>query len=137
MQQPISLIEWNLINDLNDLPENKDISMYIFHINFILISNKILKLLIFSVIDFLLERLQHGQIYTWVDSLLLTLNSNNEALTSHLYHSSKLTSKFDKQITTTYETSPHIFTIAAKAHYNLTKKFRQNSQVEHLMENNK
>lgn len=137
MQQPISLIEWNLINDLNDLPENKDISMYIFHINFILISNKILKLLIFSVIDFLLERLQHGQIYTWVDSLLLTLNPNNEALTSHLYHSSKLTSKFDKQITTTYETSPHIFTIAAKAHYNLTKKFRQNSQVEHLMENNK
>lgn len=136
MQQPISL-EWNLINDLNDLPENKDISMYIFHINFILISNKILKLLIFSVIDFLLERLQHGQIYTWVDSLLLTLNPNNEALTSHLYHSSKLTSKFDKQITTTYETSPHIFTIAAKAHYNLTKKFRQNSQVEHLMENNK
>lgn len=136
MQQPISLIEWNLINDLNDLPENKDISMYIFHINFILISNKILKLLIFSVIDFLLERLQHGQIYTWVDSLLLTLNPNNEALTSHLYHSSKLTSKFDKQITTTYETSPHIFTIAAKAHYNLTKKFRQNSQVEHLMENN-
>lgn len=137
MQQPISLIEWNLINDLNDLPENKDISMYIFHINFILISNKILKLLIFSVIDFLLERLQHGQIYTWVDSLLLTLNPNNEALTPHLYHSSKLTSKFDKQITTTYETSPHIFTIAAKAHYNLTKKFRQNSQVEHLMENNK
>lgn len=137
MQQPISLIEWNLINDLNDLPENKDISMYIFHINFILISNKILKLLIFSVIDFLLERLQHGQIYTWVDSLLLTLNPNNEALTSHLYHSSKLTSKFDKQITTTYETSPHIFTIAAKAHYNLTKKFRQNSQVEYLMENNK
>lgn len=137
MQQPISLIEWNLINDLNDLPENKDISMYIFHINFILISNKILKLLIFSVIDFLLERLQHGQIYTWVDSLLLTLNPNNEALTSHLYHSFKLTSKFDKQITTTYETSPHIFTIAAKAHYNLTKKFRQNSQVEHLMENNK
>lgn len=137
MQQPISLIEWNLINDLNDLPENKDISMYIFHINFILISNKILKLLIFSVIDFLLERLQHGQIYTWVDSLLLTLNPNNEALTSHLYHSSKLTSKFDKQITTTYETNPHIFTIAAKAHYNLTKKFRQNSQVEYLMENNK
>lgn len=91
----------------------------------------------FSVIDFLLERLQHGQIYTWVDSLLLTLNPNNETLTSHLYHSSKLTSKFDKQITTTYETSPHIFTIAAKAHYNLTKKFGQNSQVKYLMKNNK
>lgn len=86
----------------------------------------------FSVIDFLLERLQHGQIYTWVDSLLLTLNPNNEALTSHLYHSSK----FDKQIAT-YETNPHIFTIAAKAHYNLIKKFGQNSQVEHLMKNNK
>lgn len=114
MQQPISLIEWNLINNLNDLPENKDI-----------------------IIDFLLERLQHGQIYTWVDSLLLTLNPNNETLTSHLYHSSKLTSKFDKQITTTYETSPHIFTIAAKAHYNLTKKFGQNSQVKYLMKNNK
>ncbi|CAK9799279.1 Unconventional myosin-XIX [Anthophora quadrimaculata] len=104
LQQPISLIGRELINDLSALPENEDI-----------------------ITDFLLERLQRGQIYTWVGSLLLTLNPNNEISTSHLYNSSE----FNKytNISDIYEANPHIFTVAAKAHYNLTKQFGKSCQV--------
>ncbi|CAK9828447.1 Unconventional myosin-XIX [Anthophora retusa] len=103
-EQPISLIGRDLINDLSALPENEDI-----------------------ITDFLLERLQRGQIYTWVGSLLLTLNPNNEISTSHLYNSSE----FNKytNISDIYEANPHIFTVAAKAHYNLTKQFGKSCQV--------
>lgn len=75
-----------------------------------------------------MERLQHGQIYTWVGSLLLTLNPNNEVSTSHLYNSSEV-DKYLNVSDTIYEASPHIFTIAAKAHYNLIKELGKNSQV--------
>lgn len=87
----------------------------------------------FSVIDFLLQRLQRGQIYTWVGSLLLTLNPNNEVSTSHLYNSSEFNKHIDISHTT-YEANPHIFAVAAKAHYNLIKEHGRNAQVEHLEE---
>ncbi|CAL7940478.1 unnamed protein product [Xylocopa violacea] len=104
-KQPISAVGWDVINDLSALPENEDI-----------------------IIDFLLERLQRGQIYTWVGPLLLTLNPNNETSTSYFYNSSN----FDKYVKVSdgfYETSPHIFTVAYKAHYNLTKQLGRNCQV--------
>ncbi|KAK1125701.1 hypothetical protein K0M31_005249 [Melipona bicolor] len=102
IKQSISPSEWDFINDLSALPEDKDV-----------------------IIDFLLQRLQQkSQIYTWVGSLLLTLNPNNEVSTSDLYNSSE----FDKHVNTS-EASPHIFAIAAKAHYNLIKEIGRTSQV--------
>ncbi|XP_076635127.1 unconventional myosin-XIX isoform X1 [Colletes latitarsis] len=103
--EPTTMFEWDLINDLGALPENESI-----------------------IIDFLLERLQRGQIYTWVGPLLLTLNPNNEVSTSRLYDFSE----FDEQINT-YDTineaSAHIFTVAAKAHYSLTRELGRHCQV--------
>lgn len=86
----------------------------------------------FLVIDFLLERLQRGQIYTWVGSLLLTLNPNNEVSTSHLYNSTEF-DKYSNMPNAIYEANPHIFTVAAKAHYILTRGLGRNCQVEILI----
>ncbi|XP_076243949.1 LOW QUALITY PROTEIN: unconventional myosin-XIX [Calliopsis andreniformis] len=105
IEQLSSSFGWDLINDLGALPENEDI-----------------------IIDFLLERLQRGQIYTWVGPLLLALNPNNEVSTSHLY----TVSEFDKYINMSsiiYEANPHIFAVATKAHYSLTKELGRNCQV--------
>ena len=77
-----------------------------------------------------MQRLQRSQIYTWVGSLLLALNPNNEISTSDLYNSSE----FDKHVNTS-EASPHIFAIAAKAHYNLIKEIGRTSQVENWLKN--
>ncbi|XP_076647713.1 unconventional myosin-XIX [Halictus rubicundus] len=102
-RKPVSPIGWDLLNDLSALPED-------------------------TIIDFLLERLQHGQIYTWVGPLLLALNPNNEVSTSQLYNFSE----FDKHVDMSekmYESNPHIFTVAAKAHYNLTQQLGRNCQV--------
>ncbi|XP_033342560.2 unconventional myosin-XIX isoform X2 [Megalopta genalis] len=99
----VSPIEWDLLNDLSAVPED-------------------------TIIDFLLERLQHGQIYTWVGPLLLALNPNNEVSTSHLYN----ISEFDKHVDMSkkmFESNPHIFTVAAKAHYNLIQEFGKDRQV--------
>ncbi|XP_033302822.1 unconventional myosin-XIX-like isoform X3 [Bombus bifarius] len=104
-EQPISQAGWDFITDLGTLPEDENI-----------------------IIDFLLQRLQRGQIYTWVGSLLLTLNPNNEVSTSHLYNSSEFNKHIDISHTT-YEANPHIFAVAAKAHYNLIKEHGQNAQV--------
>ncbi|XP_050469380.1 unconventional myosin-XIX-like isoform X3 [Bombus huntii] len=104
-KQPISQAGWDFITDLGTLPEDENI-----------------------IIDFLLQRLQRGQIYTWVGSLLLTLNPNNEVSTSHLYNSSEFNKHIDISHTT-YEANPHIFAVAAKAHYNLIKEHGQNAQV--------
>ncbi|XP_076671095.1 unconventional myosin-XIX isoform X2 [Andrena cerasifolii] len=103
--EPTSPFGWDLINDLSALPENED-----------------------TIIDFLLERLQRGQIYTWVGSLLLTLNPNNEVSTSHLYNSTEF-DKYSNMSNDIYEADPHIFTVAAKAHYILTRELGQNCQV--------
>ncbi|XP_017876342.1 unconventional myosin-XIX-like [Ceratina calcarata] len=100
-----SLTGWELINDLGALPENENI-----------------------ITDFLLERLQRGQIYTWIGSLLLTLNPSNEMSPPDLYNSLFL----DKNVNVPeiiYGGSPHIFTVAAKAHYNLTNEIGKNCQV--------
>ncbi|XP_076671097.1 unconventional myosin-XIX isoform X4 [Andrena cerasifolii] len=105
IEQPTSPFGWDLINDLSALPENED-----------------------TIIDFLLERLQRGQIYTWVGSLLLTLNPNNEVSTSHLYNSTEF-DKYSNMSNDIYEADPHIFTVAAKAHYILTRELGQNCQV--------
>ncbi|XP_060815335.1 unconventional myosin-XIX-like isoform X3 [Bombus pascuorum] len=104
-EQPISQAGWDFITDLGTLPEDENI-----------------------IIDFLLQRLQRGQIYTWVGSLLLTLNPNNEVSTSHLYNSSEFNKHIDISHTT-YEANPHIFAVAAKAHYNLIKEHGRNAQV--------
>ncbi|XP_050579727.1 unconventional myosin-XIX-like isoform X2 [Bombus affinis] len=104
-EQPISQAGWDFITDLGTLPEDENI-----------------------IIDFLLQRLQRGQIYTWVGSLLLTLNPNNEVSTSHLYDSSEFNKHIDISHTT-YEANPHIFAVAAKAHYNLIKEHGRNAQV--------
>ncbi|XP_076393265.1 LOW QUALITY PROTEIN: unconventional myosin-XIX [Megachile rotundata] len=104
IEQPISMFDWELINDLAALPENEEM-----------------------IIDFLLERLQHGQIYTWIGSVLLTINPNNEISTSHLYN----LSEFDKYLNSTEAVSgvPHIYTVAARAHYSLTRELGRNCQV--------
>ena len=104
-EQSTSMFGWDLINDLGALPENEEI-----------------------IIDFLLERLQRGQIYTWLGSLLLTINPNDEVSTSHLYNFSE----FDKDLNSSeaaYEAEPHIYTVAGRAHYSLTRELGRNSQV--------
>ncbi|XP_078046802.1 unconventional myosin-XIX [Augochlora pura] len=99
----VSPIEWDLVNDLSAVPED-------------------------TIIDFLLERLQHGQIYTWVGPLLLALNPNNEVSTSHLYNMSEFNKHTDIS-EKMFEWNPHIFTVAAKAHYNLTLEIGKCRQV--------
>lgn len=95
---------WELINDLGALPENEDI-----------------------ITDFLLRRLERGKIYTWIGSLLLTLNPNNEISMPDLYNSSSCLDKNVNEII--HKGSPHIFTVAAKAHYNLVNEIGRNCQV--------
>lgn len=86
------------------------------------------------VVDFLLERLQQGQIYTWVGPLLLTLNPKNEVSTSHLYNFSEYY-KRTSMSENVYESNPHIFSVAIKAHYNLIQKFGRNCQVKKQVNN--
>ncbi|XP_031835481.2 unconventional myosin-XIX isoform X1 [Nomia melanderi] len=101
--KPVSPIGWDLLNDLSAIPEE-------------------------SIVDFLLDRLQQGQIYTWVGPLLLTLNPKNEVSTSNLYNFSEFYKRTNMS-GNMYESNPHIFSVAIKAHYNLTQKFGRNCQV--------
>ncbi|KAG7207440.1 hypothetical protein KM043_009083 [Ampulex compressa] len=105
-ENPSSPFGWELINDLGALPPNED-----------------------KIVDYLLERLQRGQIYTWVGSLLLVLNPCNEIATNDLYNSSQLDKYINPTDALRKEIIPHIFAIAAKAHYKLVHKLGRPYQV--------
>ncbi|XP_036149721.1 uncharacterized protein LOC114255351 [Monomorium pharaonis] len=84
---------------------------------------------ILTVVDYLLERLERGQIYTWVGSLLLAINPSGEIATGNIYDLPRAR-EYDSICDETYkEASPHIFAVAARAHYRIVQGLGKPRQV--------
>ncbi|XP_071571220.1 uncharacterized protein [Temnothorax nylanderi] len=82
-----------------------------------------------KIVDHLLERLERGEIYTWVGTLLLAINPNGEILTENIYDLSRA-HEYDNICDVTHkEVSPHIFAVAARAHYRIVQNLGKPSQV--------
>jgi len=81
-----------------------------------------------SVIDYLLDRLQKGQIYTWVGTLLLAINPSGEITVKDIYDLPR--NEYDDICSLTHkEVAPHIFAVAARAHYRIIQGLGKPSQV--------
>ncbi|XP_012217011.1 myosin ID heavy chain-like isoform X2 [Linepithema humile] len=82
-----------------------------------------------NIIDFLLDRLQRGQIYTWVGTFLLAINPSGEITAEDIYDLSR-TDEYDNICSLTHkEVAPHIFAVAARAHYRIIQGLGKPSQV--------
>ncbi|XP_070157333.1 myosin ID heavy chain isoform X3 [Polyergus mexicanus] len=82
------------------------------------------------VIDYLLERFERGEIYTWVGSLLLAINPNDEISIDDIYDLSRVNDLYDNVYDVTHkELAPHIFAMAARAHYRIVQGLGKPSQV--------
>ncbi|XP_018054697.1 PREDICTED: myosin-1-like [Atta colombica] len=82
-----------------------------------------------KIVDYLLERLEHGHIYTWVGTLLLAINPSGEIITKDIYDLSQ-THEYDNICDVSCkEVSPHIFAVAARAHYRIVQSLGKPSQV--------
>ncbi|XP_050453945.1 uncharacterized protein LOC126852803 [Cataglyphis hispanica] len=79
-----------------------------------------------NIIDYLLERFERGQIYTWIDTLLLAINPNGEISIDDIYDLSRVNDLYD---VSRKELTPHIFTMAARAHFRIVQGFGKPSQV--------
>lgn len=89
--------------------------------------------MILTVVDYLLERLQRGQIYTWVGTLLLAINPSGETVTETIYDPSRA-HEYDNICEVTHkEVSPHIFAVAARAHYRIVQGLGKPSQVNPIV----
>jgi len=85
--------------------------------------------IILLVIDYLLDRLQRGKIYTWIGTLLLAINPSGEITVDDIYDLSR-TNEYDNICSLTHkEVAPHIFAVAAKAHYRIIQGLGKPSQV--------
>ncbi|XP_039302483.1 myosin-K heavy chain isoform X2 [Solenopsis invicta] len=81
-----------------------------------------------KIVDYLLERLESGQIYTWVGSLLLAINPDKIA-TENIYDLARAY-KYDNICDMSHkEVSPHIFAVAARARYRIIQGLGKPSQV--------
>lgn len=84
---------------------------------------------ILTVVDYLLERLERGHIYTWVGTLLLAINPNGEITTEDIYDFSQAHEYDNICDVSCKEVSPHIFAVAARAHYRIVQSLGKPSQV--------
>ncbi|XP_015115664.1 unconventional myosin-XIX [Diachasma alloeum] len=101
---PVSPFGWEYINDLSVISEDTD------------------------SVDFLLHRLERGQIYTWVGPLLLAVNPGNEIL-KDLYDESHK-NQFSKDMDMVLRNAPpHVYAIANRARYRLVQGLGRTSQV--------
>ncbi|XP_019883676.2 myosin ID heavy chain-like [Camponotus floridanus] len=82
-----------------------------------------------NIVDYLLERFQRGQIYTWIDTLLLAINPNGEVSTDDIYDLSRANNLYDNVRITCKEVAPHIFAVAARARYRIVQGLGKPSQV--------
>ncbi|KAL6260962.1 hypothetical protein P5V15_008490 [Pogonomyrmex californicus] len=82
-----------------------------------------------KIVDYLLERLQCGKIYTWVGTLLLALNPNGEISTGDIYDLSRVEEYENICDVSHKEVSPHIYAVAARAHYRIVQNLGKRSQV--------
>ncbi|XP_072762397.1 uncharacterized protein [Anoplolepis gracilipes] len=78
--------------------------------------------------NYLLERFERGQIYTWVGTLLLVINPNGEISTCpNLLHTHN---PYDKICDVTRkEVAPHICAVATRAHYRIVEGLGKPDQV--------
>ncbi|KAL0127030.1 hypothetical protein PUN28_005397 [Cardiocondyla obscurior] len=82
-----------------------------------------------KIVDYLLERLENGQIYTWVGTLLLAINPNGEIITDNIYDLSRVR-EYDNICNIIHkEVPPHIFAIAARAHNRIVQNLGRSNQV--------
>ncbi|KYQ51040.1 Myosin-1 [Trachymyrmex zeteki] len=79
--------------------------------------------------NYLLERLERGHIYTWVGTLLLAINPNGEITTEDIYDFSQAHEYDNICDVSCKEVSPHIFAVAARAHYRIVQSLGKPSQV--------
>lgn len=88
---------------------------------------------ILTVVSFLLDRVPHDKIYTWVGpTLLLAINPIGEMSISNisLYNLSYAFNKYDNIGNLTHEeVVPHIYAVASKAHHRIIHGFGKPSQV--------
>ncbi|EGI69530.1 Myosin-1 [Acromyrmex echinatior] len=84
---------------------------------------------ILTVVDYLLERLERGHIYTWVGTLLLAINPSGEITTKDIYDLSQAHEYDNVCDVSCKEVSPHIFAVAARAHYRIVQGLGKPSQV--------
>lgn len=82
-----------------------------------------------KIVDYLLERLERGHIYTWVGTLLLAINPSGEITTKDIYDLSQAHEYDNVCDVSCKEVSPHIFAVAARAHYRIVQGLGKPSQV--------
>ncbi|XP_018378316.1 PREDICTED: myosin-1-like [Trachymyrmex cornetzi] len=82
-----------------------------------------------KIVDYLLERLERGHIYTWVGTLLLAINPSGEITTEDIYDLSQAHEYDNICDVSCKEVSPHIFAVAARAHYRIVQGLGKPSQV--------
>lgn len=109
-------------------PENRILSSSVYMLGAAICYRLIYKILyIILVIDYLLERFERGQIYTWIDTLLLAINPNGEVSTGDIYDLSRANNLYNN--VTCKEVAPHIFAVAARAYYRIAQGLGKPSQV--------
>lgn len=87
-------------------------------------------LTLIPVIDYLLERFERGQIYTWVGTLLLAINPDGETTTEDIYDLSRANDLNNNVCDVALkDVAPHIFAVAARAHYRVVQGLGKPSQV--------
>lgn len=88
-------------------------------------------LILILVIDYLLERFERGQIYTWIGTLLLVINPDGEISTDdNIYDLSRASDLYDNVCDVfRKEVAPHIFAVAARARYRTVEGLGKPSQV--------
>lgn len=73
--------------------------------------------------------MQRGRIYTWVGTLLLAINPSGEITTEDIYDLSR-THEYDNICSLAHkEVAPHIYAVAARAHYRIIQGLGKASQV--------
>ncbi|CAL1679149.1 unnamed protein product [Lasius platythorax] len=83
-----------------------------------------------NIIDYLLERFERGQIYTWVGTLLLAINPDGETTTEDIYDLSRANDLNNNVSDVALkDVAPHIFAVAARAHYRVVQGLGKPSQV--------
>ncbi|XP_011869865.1 PREDICTED: myosin ID heavy chain-like [Vollenhovia emeryi] len=82
-----------------------------------------------KTVDYLLERLERGQIYTWLGTFLLAVNPHGEFSIENLYDLSRAHEYGNACDVTLKEVPPHIFAVAARAHYRIVQGLGKPSQV--------
>ncbi|KMR00423.1 putative myosin havy chain [Lasius niger] len=88
------------------------------------------KVLLCTFIDYLLERFERGQIYTWVGTLLLAINPDGETTTEDIYDLSRANDLNNNVCDVALkDVAPHIFAVAARAHYRIVQGLGKPSQV--------